>query len=106
MKEELTETSIKIADVTAAKQEAARMYAEELKPLMKKQAESVEALKNRSEFKNEDCYKFIDHEAGEVGYYNEEGVLVYQRGILPNERQKTIFEMTPARQQRTGTNDR
>ena len=106
LKEELTETSIKIADVTAAKQEAARMYAEELKPLMKKQAESVEALKNRSEFKNEDCYKFIDHEAGEVGYYNEEGVLVYQRGILPNERQKTIFEMTPARQQRTGTNDR
>lgn len=106
LKKDLTETSIKIADIQFAKSEAVRSFNEDLKPLQKKQAETVEALKNRSEFKNEDCYKFIDHEAGEVGYYNKDGVLVYQRGILPNERQKTIFEMTPARQQRTGTNDK
>ena len=75
-----------------------------LKPLKKKRAEVVEVLKNRSEFKDEDCFKFVDQEAGEVGYYNEEGILVYQRTILPTERQKTLFATMPARQ-KTGTDN-
>ena len=62
-------------------------------------------LKNRSEFRTEECYKFIDHESGEVGYYNNEGMLVYQRGILPNERQKTIFENMDFRKKKTGTDN-
>ena len=104
LKEELTDTSIKIADIEAAKREATIAYNEELKPFKKRYAEVVDSLKSRTEFKEEDCYKFIDHEAGDVGYYNEEGVLVYQRGILPNERQKTVFEMLPGRQ-KTGTDN-
>ena len=104
LKEDLTETAIKIADIQFAKSEAVRSFNEDLKPLQKKQAETVEALKNRTEFKEEDCYKFVDQEAGEVGYYNDEGVLVYQRAILPNERQKTVFAAMPGRQ-KTGTDN-
>lgn len=103
LKEELTETSIKIADINAAKSEAIRAYNDELKPLEKTRAKNIESLKNRSEFRTEDCYKFIDHDAGEVGYYNEDGLLVYQRAILPNERQKTVFAEMPFR--KTGTNN-
>ncbi len=104
LKQDLTEISIKIADIEFAKSEATHSFNQDLKPLKKKRAEVVEVLKNRSEFKDEDCFKFVDQEAGEVGYYNEEGILVYQRTILPTERQKTLFATMPARQ-KTGTDN-
>ena len=72
---------------------------------MKNRTEAITMLKNKSEFVNEQCYKFIDHDNGEVGFYNGDGMLVYQRGILPGERQKTIFENMDFRKRKTGTND-
>jgi hypothetical protein len=39
-------------------------------------------------------------EGNDAGYYNADGILVYQRPVLPGEKQKTIFSV-----QRTGTND-
>ncbi len=106
LKERLTENSIKTEDVSCAKSVAVHSYNEELKELGKERSEILRQLRDKAEFVNEICYKFIDHEAGKVGYYNEDGVLVYERGILPSEREKTIFEAMPMRVQKTGTNDR
>ena len=105
LKEELTNTSIRIADIEQQKKEATDEFNAQLKPLLKNRTEAIVMLKNKSEFRTEECFKFIDHDAGEVGFYNSEGVLVYQRGILPGERQKTIFENMEFRQKKTGTSD-
>ncbi len=105
LKESLTDTSIQIADIEQKKEEATEQFMTQLKPLKKIQQETIGMLKNKSEYRTEECYKFIDHEAGEVGYYNADGELVYQRGILPSERQKTIFENLDFRQKKTGTED-
>ena len=105
LKEELTNNSIRIADIQQQKKDADDAFNAQLKPLEKNRKEAITMLKNRSEFRTEECYKFIDHESGEVGYYNTDGMLVYQRGILPNERQKTIFENMDFRKKKTGTDN-
>ena len=105
LKEELTNNSIRISDILEKKAAAAAEFNEQLKPLEKSRKEAIAMLKNRSEFRTEGCFKFIDHESGEVGFYNSDGVLVYQRGILPGERQKTIFENMDFRKRKTGTNN-
>ena len=55
------------------------------------------SVKEKSEFVTENCFKFVDGD--EVGYYNEEGVLVYQRPARPEEKSPNVFRL-----QRTGTN--
>ena len=100
MKENLSETAIRINDIEIAKKEAMKAIKKELDPLNEDKVDLLEKLKNKSEFVEEDCYKFIDHEAREVGFYNTEGELVYSRPIQPQEMQKTVFQM-----QRTGTNN-
>jgi hypothetical protein len=69
-----------------------------MKPLNSAKKDLLTAIKNKAEFITERC--FIIVEKKEVGYYNAEGDLVYQRPLLPGEKQKTIFSV-----QREGTNN-
>lgn len=64
-----------------------------LKPLEEDKKKLLSDLKNKSEYVNEDCYKIIEHEKKEVGYYNKLGELVYSRPIQSQEMQKTIYEL-------------
>jgi len=73
-------------------------YKARMKPLKAQTRSLLTAIKNKSEFVNEKCYVMID--GNEAGYYNADGILVYQRPILPGEKQKTIFSV-----QRNGTNN-
>jgi len=73
-------------------------FKQRMKPLKDETKLLLTNIKNKAEFVNERC--FIITEGDEVGYYNAEGELVYQRPILPGEKQKTIFSIT-----REGTND-
>lgn len=98
MKDDLADVSIEIDNIEVEKKEVTKSYNDDLKV---KKTGRVALLKNirfKSEFVNEECYKFIDHDAREVGYYNSKGQLVYQRPIRPDEMQKSIFEV-----KRTGT---
>lgn len=74
-------------------------YKAKMKPLKEQTRTLLTNIKNKSEFVNEKCFIMI--EGNEAGYYNAEGVLVYQRPVLPGEKQKTIFSI-----QRNGTNDK
>jgi hypothetical protein len=69
-----------------------------MKPLKEKTKKLLTDIKNKASFKKEKCYVFI--EGNEVGYYNAEGELVYQRPLMPGEQRKTIFSVL-----REGTND-
>ena len=51
----------------------------------------------------EDCYKLIDQQTRQVGYYTKEGTLVYQRAARHDELQPNIFKLNPAK---TGTDDK
>lgn len=48
-------------------------------------------VKQGGETQKAECYKFIDHQEGKVGYYAADGTLIEERKITPEDRQQTIF---------------
>lgn len=77
------------------------MYSEKLKPLIQAKKQALEDLKKKAELVEEDCYKFIDEETREVGYYNDNGNLIESRPAYSEEIQKTIFQVL----RKNGTED-
>lgn len=101
-KESLAETSIKINDIEVEKKEVMDGYKEQLKPLNEVKQTLLDNIKKGSEYReNEECAKILDHEEKMAGFYNTLGELVYSRPIMPQEMQKTIFNIN----RKTGTND-
>lgn len=100
MKNELAETSIQINDIEEKKKAQMEVIKEQMKPLLEQKAELLTNIKQKSQYVNENCFKFIDYTEGMVGYYNSEGELVECRPIRADERQLTIF-----RDLRTGTDN-
>ena len=97
-KEELSELCISINDVEEEKKAAMEDFNKELKPLLERKKVTLGELKKKAELVSEDCYKFIDPEAREVGFYNQNGDLVESRPAYSEELQQTIFQVM-----RTGT---
>jgi hypothetical protein len=99
MKDDLADLSININEIEEEKKEAVSGFKQRLKPLNQRKGKILTNIKNKAEYVDEDCYKFIDHEDGMVGYYNSKGDLIQTRRIKPEEMQKKIFPL------KTGTND-
>lgn len=99
LKNQLVDVSIQTKDVKADAKESARQYKEQIKQLETESGNITDQLKARSEYVMEKCFKFVDSEARQVGYYNSDGLLVYQRPAQPDELQKTVYQSL-----RTGTN--
>ena len=98
LKDRLVENNIQLRDVRADKKAANKEFNDQIKQLEESNDEVTGKLKAKSEFVTEPCFKFVDDEKREVGYYNNEGVLVYSRPARPDEMQKTVFQFI-----RTGT---
>lgn len=101
MKEALSETSIEINDVEEEKKEIMKDFKARLDPLTDERKRLLTGLKNKAEHVTENCYKFVDMEAREVGYYNQDGDLIESRPAYPDELQSNIFQMN----RKTGTNN-
>lgn len=101
MKEELSELSININDVEIRKKESAKQYSDELKPLVEEKKDILKGLKNKSEHVTERCFKFIDENTREVGFYNEDGELIESRPAYADELQGNIFQSI----RKTGTEE-
>ena len=99
LKDQLVETSIQMRDVKADKKDATKMYNEQIKQLEERSEEVTKGLKEKAEFVNETCYRFLDQETRTVGFYSAEGLLVLQRPARPEEMQTSI----KMEYQRTGT---
>lgn len=97
LKDKLVENNIQLRDVRADKRAQNKLYNEQIKQLEEENDGVTKQLKEKSEYVTENCFKFVDGE--EVGYYNAEGVLVYQRPARPEEKSPNVFRL-----QRTGTN--
>lgn len=100
MKESLSETAIRINDIETEKRDIVAEFKARLKPLGEEKQRLLSGLKNKSELVKEQCYKFVDLELREVGFYNQDGDLIEARPAYADELQTNIFQM-----QRTGTND-
>jgi hypothetical protein len=101
MKENLSETCIKINDVEDEKREVIKGFKEQLDPLSDERKRLLKGLKNKAEYITEECYKFVDLETREVGYYNQDGDLIHSRPAFPEELQGTLFQLN----RKTGTNN-
>ena len=89
-REQLTDASIKIADIEEEKKEVMDGFKVRLKPLQEQKADAIKALRDKSQTVTEKCYKFLDEETKMVGFYNKEGNLVSSRPAFQRELQKTI----------------
>ena len=89
-REQLTDSSIKIADIEEEKKEVMDGFKERLKPLQEQKADAIKALRDKSQTVTEKCYKFLDEDTKMVGFYNKEGNLVSSRPAFQRELQKTI----------------
>ena len=89
-REQLTDASIKIADIEEEKKEVMDGFKERLKPLQERKADAIKALRDKSQTVTEKCYKFLDEETKMVGFYNKEGNLVSSRPAFQRELQNTI----------------
>lgn len=92
MKEELSELAININDIEIQKKETVKTFSDTLKPLIEEKNEILKGLKNKSEHVTERCFKFIDAESREVGFYNEDGELIESRPAYADELQGNIFQ--------------
>jgi len=97
-KEQLAELSINIEEKENEKKAAAKRLKIELDPLLEKRSEMISNIRQKAEYVREICYKFVDRQEKEVGYYNADGDLIELRPAAFDELQPTLFGL-----QRTGT---
>lgn len=100
LKETLADASIKKLEQEEAKKAAVQMYNEEIKGYKITIKDAADKLKRKSTYVKEPCYKLVDQQTRQVGYYNKEGMLVYQRAARQSELQPRLFAMHPGK---TGT---
>ena len=62
-KETLAELSIKIESIEAEKKQAIKAFSESLKPLVEQRKMMCSNIKQKAEFVEELCYKFVDVDA-------------------------------------------
>ena len=101
LKEQLMSVQIKIDEKEDELKEKSKELKDAIRDLKTNRKKITGSLKTRAEYIEEDCYKMVDEERREVGYYNKEGILVYSRPARKDELQRTIFQTI----RKTGTED-
>ena len=101
-KESLANVSIEIAEIEAEKKAQDAHFKGQLKPLVEQRLQMVSNIKAKAEYVNEICYKFVDQETKETGFYNADGDLIECRHATADELQPTIFSLA----RKTGTDDK
>jgi len=100
-KEKLVELSIKIEETENEKKNALKGFNAALDPMKKESKEMVRDIRQKAEYVHEICYKFVDREERETGYYNADGDLIECRRATADELQAIPFSV----QMKTGTDD-
>lgn len=99
LKSELSEISIQINDIEHEKKMVMADFKQQIDPLNDLRKELLTNIKQKAEYVKETVYKFIDHEARMVEFYNSEGDCIDERPATADEMQKTIFQMKRAANQ-------
>ena len=76
-------------------------YKGRIKPLEERLGAIRDEIKAGGEWVKTDCYRFTDPETGYTAIYSPEGYKLEERKMTPEERQRTVFQIT----RKTGTED-
>lgn len=104
LKETLANACIEHHDLYEAKKAVDQDYQARIKEQKTIITDCADKLKSKSEYVNEACYKLIDENEKMAGYYNKEGMLVYERPARTEELQPRLFKMNATKP--TGTDDK
>lgn len=99
IKDETVQHSIDLERLEEAKKDFMAGHKAEVDPLKMMVKDKLQKIRSRNEEVEEEVFLLADQEEGMMGYYNGDGDLVYQRTLLPDERQFRIVDAT------TGTNN-
>lgn len=95
-KEDLVNTSIKIAELEKDIADYRAQVNEELKPLKKQRDQLISDLKSKGEDVFEKCYKMVNTEEKVAEFYNAEGYCIMTRPATREELSPNIFRMSKA----------
>ena len=95
-KEDLVNTSIKIAELEKDIADYRAHVNEELKPLKKQRDQLISDLKSKGEDVFEKCYKMVNTEEKVAEFYNAEGYCIMTRPATREELSPNIFRMSKA----------
>jgi hypothetical protein len=91
LKDRLANLSVRVEEVEGEKKALESHFKPLLKDLNGQLRETVSDIRAKAKYVREQCYKFVDCEGREVGYYNADGDLVESRPATADELQLTIF---------------
>jgi len=89
-KELLAQNMIKIDKCDQVLKEAKQIYTAEAKPLVEQNRAVLGEIRTRSEEIVGEVYLIKDEHEQRMGIYSPEGILISERGLLPDERQYSI----------------
>lgn len=98
-KAQFAQKSIEEAKLIDTKKEVMDEFKQNISPIQKEKLILLQEIKFGSRSLHGKCFKIIDYDKHEVGFYNPRGQLVYSRPAKPEESQKTLMSL-----KRTGTN--
>lgn len=101
LRAELAGVSIQLQTLDEELADIKADYKGKTKPLQERIGKILDELKVGGEYVKGECYKFIEPDTGEVGWYSPEGYLLESRGMKPEEKQRTAFQTL----RRTGTDN-
>lgn len=101
MRAELAGVSIQAQTLDQELADIKADYKGKTKPLQERIGKILDELKTGGEYVKGECYKFIEPDTGEVGWYSPDGYLLESRTMKPEEKQRTAFQAL----RRTGTDD-
>lgn len=94
LKDELTKDSVNLVKLEEARKEFLTDHKAKVKPLKFNVATTLNKLRSKVEEVEETVYLMADTDEGLMGFYNEEGLLLYTRALMPEERQLRIIDKT------------
>jgi len=95
VKDESVFKTSEIFKLQEEKKEKTKKLTDELKDKIIEQKILVKQAKTGKDEVNEEVFLLADQEQQIMGYYDKEGVLVYQRALMKNERQiRAVFDQT------------
>jgi len=99
-KDELSQQDIKLEKLEQEKKEVVADFAARIKAVKEDRLQTLNQVLTGAEEVTEQVYLLDDQEEKKIGYYNADGLLVYERPLMPDERQLRIVDKV----QLTGTN--
>jgi hypothetical protein len=91
-KDRLSQNMIKMDAAQQVLDEARLTHKTQVDPMKKENAQALTEIRTRSEEITGEVYLIKDEHEQRVGVYSPEGILLFERGYMPDERQYSIEE--------------